>query len=110
MALSVDLASARDARDEATAKPTKAAAEALADAHVRDVVAMGVGAVMALHTVDAARARVALGQMAVRHQVPIYDLVQAVLGLVSGTDEPFDDNRASRAAAELFMQGFTAST
>ena len=103
-------AAARDAGDEAAADPTDAVGEALAHAAVRDVVAMGVGAVMALHTVDAAKARVALGQMAVRHQVPIYDLVQAVLGLVSGTDEPFDDNRASRAAAELFMQGFTPST
>ena len=109
MTLPDEAASARDAGDEAAADPTNAVGEALADAAVRDMVAMGVGAVMALHTVDAARARVVLAQMAARHQMPICDLVQAVLGLVSGTDEPFDD-RAGRAAAQLLVQGFTPST
>ena len=67
---------------------------------------MGVGAVMALHHVDEAGARVALARMATRYGVPVYDLVQGVLMLVSDPDEPFDD-RAGHAAAQLLMQGFT---
>jgi hypothetical protein len=104
LAFSDDPASACAADDGAGAEPTNAVAEALAAAVVRDVIAMGVGAVIALHSVDEARASVALARTATRYQVSVYDLVQAMLSLVSGTAEPLDD-RAGRAAAQLLLEG-----
>lgn len=62
-------------------------AEALASAAARDVIVMGVGAVMALHSVPEAKARGALAGVATRLQVPVTAVAQAVLTLVAGTDE-----------------------
>ena len=77
--------------------------------HPADVIAMGVGAVMALHSIHEAKARVALARMATRYQVPVSAVAQAVLDLVAGrTDGPFDDG-AGRAAAQLLVRGFTNS-
>lgn len=73
-----------------------------------DVIAMGVGAVMALHSVHEAKAIVALAEVAIRYQVPICDVARAVLTVVAGTGEPLGD-RPGRAAVQLMMQGFTNS-
>lgn len=71
-----------------------------------DLVLMGVGAVMALHSIDQASATSALSQVARRFQVPDSAVAQALLTLTAGTDEPFGD-RAGAAAARLLAQGFT---
>jgi hypothetical protein len=109
LALSDDLGSARDPGAEAAAEPTDAVAGALAAAAVRDLVAMGVGAVMALHSVDRAKAMTTLSRVASEFQIPISSVAQALLTLVAGTDEPFGDG-AGRAAAQLLVQGFTSPT
>src|SRR5829696_85146 len=64
-------------------------AEALASAAARDVIAMGVGAVMALHSVPEARARGALAGVATRFQVPVTAVAQAVLPLWREPTSPF---------------------
>ncbi len=66
---------------------------------------MGVGAVMALHSIQEAKAKVALVRVATRFQVPVSAVAQAVLTLVAGGDVPCGD-RAGRAAAQLLVQGF----
>jgi hypothetical protein len=81
---------------------------ASAPATSHDVIALGVGAVMALHSINEATARVALAQVAMRFQVPASAVAQAVLTLVAGTDEPLGDG-AVRAAEQLLVQGFTDS-
>ncbi len=68
------------------------------------MIAMGVGAVMALHSIHEAKARVALARVATRHQVPVSVVAQAVLAIVAGTHKPFGDP-AGRAAAQLLVQG-----
>ena len=67
---------------------------------------MGVGAVMALHSIPEAKARVALVAVASRYEVPVCAVAQAVLSLVAGTGESFADG-PGRAAAQLLLQGFT---
>jgi hypothetical protein len=84
------------------------AAEPVPDATSCDVVAMGVGALMSLHAIPEAKARVALARVAARYQVPVAAVAQAVLTLVASTDEPFGDG-TGRAAAQLLVQGFTNS-
>ena len=86
----------------------KPAAGAGASHVVHDVIAMGVGAVMALHFTDEANARTALDRVAARQHVPVSVVAQAVLTLLAGTDQPIGDG-AGRAAAQLLVQGFTNS-
>jgi hypothetical protein len=71
-----------------------------------DVVTMGVGAVMALHSVDQPTATAALDQAADHFQIPVSDVAGAVLTLVAGTDMRFG-TAAGRAAAQLLVDGFT---
>jgi hypothetical protein len=73
-----------------------------------DLVLMGVGAVMALHSIDHTSATSALSQVARRFQVPEAEVAQALLALTAGTEEPFSE-RAGAAAAHLLAQGFTQS-
>ena len=87
---------------------TKPMAEASASAASHDTIAMSVGAVMALHFTDEAKAGVALARVAHRHDVPVSVVAQAVLILLAGTDECIGDE-AGRAAAQLLLQGFTNS-
>ena len=74
---------------------------------LRDLVTTGIGAVMALHSVDRATATTTLRHTAARFQVPVSAVAHAVLTLVAGTDEQFGD-RAGRAAAHLLVEGFTS--
>ncbi len=74
---------------------------------LRDLVTTGIGAVMALHSVDRATATTTLRHAADRFQVPVSAVAHAVLTLVSGTDEQFGD-RAGRAATHLLVEGFTS--
>jgi hypothetical protein len=67
---------------------------------------MGVGAVMALHSLDQTCASIALSQVASRFQVPESAVAQALLPLAAGTDEPFSE-RPGVAAVHLLAQGFT---
>ncbi len=92
----------------ATESTVPAADEARPTAAPHDVIAMGVGAVMALHSVHEAKARVALARVATRHHVPVSEVAQAVLRRVAGTDQRTRD-AADRAAAQLLVQGFTSS-
>jgi thiazole synthase ThiGH ThiG subunit len=71
-----------------------------------EVIAMGVGAVMALHSIQETQARVALARAATHHQVSVAAVAKAVLALVAGTDDPVGD-RAGRAAGQLLERGFT---
>ncbi|HSJ76687.1 MAG TPA: hypothetical protein VK899_11020 [Gemmatimonadales bacterium] len=107
MTSSDDPASARDLGGAPVGEPTHAA-EAVVDAASCDVIAMGVGAVMAMHSIHEAKARVALTHVATRYQLPVAAVAQAVLTLVAGTDEPLGDG-AGRAAAQLLAQGYTNS-
>lgn len=75
----------------------------------RDPVAMGVGAVMALHSVDEATATTALNQAATQHHVSVAAVALAILALASGTDEPVEDC-AGRAATQLLGQAVTSWT
>jgi hypothetical protein len=108
LASSDDPASARDQDGEPVGASTSLLAEALASAASRDVIAMGVGAVMALHSIHEAKARIALARVATRYQVSISDVARAFLTLAAGTEEPLSDG-AARAAAQLLVRGFTNS-
>ncbi len=109
MTASDDRLSARDLDGApATDSTTPVADEARPTAAQPDVIAMGVGAVMALHSVHEAKARVALARVATRHHVPVSEVAQAVLRRVAGTDERTGD-AADRAAAQLLVRGFTRS-
>ena len=74
-----------------------------------DPFAMGMGAVMALHSVDEATARTALTRTATHHQVSAEAVALAVLALMTWTDKPVEDS-AGRAAAQLLVQAFTPWT
>jgi uncharacterized protein (DUF3084 family) len=71
-----------------------------------DLVTMGVGAVMAMHSVDRATAMTALRRAADQFQVPVAAVAHAVLTLVAGTGEE-SGITAGRAAAQLLVEGFT---
>jgi hypothetical protein len=73
-----------------------------------DLVLMGVGAVMALHSIDHTSATSALSQVARRFQVPEAEVAQALLALTAGTGEPVAE-RAGAVAVHLLAQGFTQS-
>jgi hypothetical protein len=88
--------------------PTGATYGPLAAVASHDLVLMGVGAVMALHSIDHTSATTALGQVASRFQVPEADVTQALLALTAGTGEPVSE-RAGAAAVHLLAQGFTPS-
>jgi hypothetical protein len=90
----------------ATAEPPDVGARGLAALALHDLVAMGVGAVMALHSVDRSTATGTLRRTAYHFGVPASAVAHAVLTLVGGTDEHLGD-RAGRAAAHLLMQGLT---
>ena len=107
MASSDDPASGRDV-DAPAGELTSPVAEPSPSAEVRDVIAMGVAAVMALHSIKEAKARPVLAEVAIRHRVPVSVVAQAVLAIVAGTDKPFGDP-AGRAAAQLLVQDFTNS-
>jgi len=85
------------------------AAEASAEAAERELVAMGVGAIMALHSVDKADATSALSRVASHFQVPVAAVAHAVLTLVAGGEEELGD-MAGRAATQLLLEGLTSST
>jgi hypothetical protein len=70
-----------------------------------DQVTMGVGAVMALHSVDQQTATTALRRAADRAHVPVSAVAHAVLTLAAGTDEQLGA-RAGRAATQLLAEGF----
>jgi hypothetical protein len=69
LAPSDDPGSARDLDGAPVGASTNPAAKAAADAASRDVIAMGVGAVMAMHSIPEGKARVALAHVAIRYQV-----------------------------------------
>ena len=104
-----DPAGGRDLDGPTNGGLTSSTAGAVASAASREVIAMGVGAVMALHSVHEARARVALTRAASRYQVSVGAVAQAVLTLVADTDEPVPIDGAGRAAVLLLVQGFTDS-
>ena len=97
MATSDDLGSGLD-------NSTSHAAETSGCTTPRDVVAMGVGAVMTVHCTCAAEAMESLARVATRYQIPVADVAQAVLTLVAGSDELLDD-APGRVAAQLLAQG-----
>jgi len=113
VAASDERLSARDLEGApATESTTPVADSEWPTAAPHDVIAMGVGAVMALHSVHEAKARVALARVATRHHVPVSAVAQAVLRRVAGTDErkgDAADRAADRAAAQLLVRGFTRS-
>jgi hypothetical protein len=92
----------------ATAEAPDVEARGLSALALHDLVAMGVGAVMALHSVDRATATATLRRTAHHFGVPASAVAHAVLTLVAGTDEHLGD-RASRAAAHLLSQGFASA-
>lgn len=108
MTSSDEPASSRDLGGAPVGDSTNPAAEAVADATSRDVIAMGVGAVMVLHSIDEAKARVAISRVATCYQVSVAAVAHAVLTLAAGTDEPLGD-AAHRAAAQLLVQEFPNS-
>jgi hypothetical protein len=90
-------------------RPPKGDVAALAALAADELVTMGVGAVMALQSVDRWTATTALNCAADRFQVPVSDVAHAVLTLAAGTDEKFG-GRAGSAAAHLLVDGFTQVT
>jgi hypothetical protein len=69
-----------------------------------DVVAMSLGAVMALHAVDELTATTALARVAAHRGVAAVDVARALLWLVSSLswdDDPIGGETAGRAAAQL---------
>jgi len=108
LASSPDPDPTRDLDGAPVGDSTTPVAEALESAASHDLIVMAVGAVMALHAVHEAKARVALAGVATHFQVPVSAVAEAVLILVAGTDEPCVDE-AGRAATQLLVQGFTHS-
>jgi|tagenome__1003787_1003787.scaffolds.fasta_scaffold20314387_2 hypothetical protein len=70
-----------------------------------ELVTLGVGAVMALQSVDRWTATTALNCAADRFQIPVSAVAHAVLTLATGSDETVGD-RAGSAAAHLLVDGF----
>ena len=86
--------------------PTTDEDEALPAVASHDVVLMGVGAVMALRSVDQTNAATALSEVASGFQVPESAVAEALLALAAATDEPVSA-RAGAAAVHLLAQGLT---
>jgi hypothetical protein len=103
----VDGATKLDVAAPAAGRTPDDHAGALADVASCDRVILGVGAVMAVHSVDEQVATAALDRTADHFQVPVCAVAQAVLALVAGTDEQFEDV-AGRAAIRLLVEGVTA--